>query len=82
MQTNEVKNADAKDNRKRILLVDDHAVVLAGLKLYLEAVSPGIEMHTASRLKDAIDLAQDCDVALHQVKMEVRTINMPVSEHG
>ena len=49
---------------KKILLLDDHAVVLAGLKLYLEAVSPGIEMHTASRLKDAIDRAQDCSYDL------------------
>jgi DNA-binding NarL/FixJ family response regulator len=31
MQTNEAKTADAKDNRKRVLLVDDHAVVRFGI---------------------------------------------------
>ena len=31
MQTNEAKSAEAKDSRKRILLVDDHAVVRFGI---------------------------------------------------
>ena len=31
MQTNEAKNADVKDSRKRVLLVDDHAVVRFGI---------------------------------------------------
>lgn len=31
MQTNESKNADVKDSRKRVLLVDDHAVVRFGI---------------------------------------------------
>ena len=31
MHTNEAKNADVKDSRKRVLLVDDHAVVRFGI---------------------------------------------------
>jgi DNA-binding NarL/FixJ family response regulator len=67
MQTNEVKNADVKDSRKRVLLVDDHAVVRFGIAQLINRQPDLVvcnEQEDARKALDAITkLAPDLVIA-------------------
>ena len=52
-----------------ILLIDDHAILLDGLRMLLEARLTGVRIVTASSLGDAIQVAKTPDMIVLDIKM-------------
>ncbi len=55
----------------RLLFVDDHPVVSAGLAARYAAIDGVVVVGTATSFKDAIDRAADADIAVVDVQLEV-----------